>query len=758
MSNRTIQKFHQCRCNKQKLIKKQQLKKITLNDLYEVSQLKEIFLIYSNNDKYLTNKQYLQFLSDAQLLDEDILSIKNANILFYTFTKAKNNLNFQSFCDLIIKLTELKFKEEFINNQSTTFSKFILTYITPLIEVLKSTPISINNNFTINYQLIIWKLSTKLNKEIFENNYLLFAKLYLKYFCFENLKIAKKQKNHLSSRALNKVMTDFQVCPLYITELQLNDVYENIILNKDFVLNTMIKSINNEMCCNEGMYFTLYHFMCSFYLIGIHNILLTNNENEKDDLWKIFINGSDSEAMNRIISLFYKNELLKNIMPNDISQIENENDDNLNNDNINNINVKQNKNIDNNNNNENETNNEINNEINNNNEENNQNNLKSFNNISNTNYSNEKIELKSQNQIAENQILKMKDMSSEILKLYYNTLTSIYKFYSELFYETIFSIYMTQNGFSKFIHDIGLISSNYNQIENSKVSDSNDNLTKMYLNNNLKENLLSFSTINFYFSKFSTNSKGIIQKNNNKRIDFENFINLILCLSNKIYNPQFNSISFENKYFPIENLINTEFPIKYSIDFINNFILPLYNDIRSFIEEENFSLENLNLLFESIKNDINKITNLLIRILKIYSDDKNYIDYFQYFKMLSDFEIFPNLISKTKMIKIFIHFIENFDEEYLIKGNNKIYLSLNRCAKAILFIGIQNDKNNNGIESNEILVKLFYFLQRIGQTKGFKNISLKSGNVSIQRDFKKLIDEICNKINNNYSYKENNLF
>ena len=40
---------------------------------YEVSQLKEIFLIYSNNDKYLTNKQYLQFLSDAQLLDEDII-------------------------------------------------------------------------------------------------------------------------------------------------------------------------------------------------------------------------------------------------------------------------------------------------------------------------------------------------------------------------------------------------------------------------------------------------------------------------------------------------------------------------------------------------------------------------------------------------------------------------------------------------------------------------------------------------------------
>ena len=743
MSNRTKQKFHQCRCNKQKLIKKEHQKKITSNDLYEVTQLKEIFLLYSNNEKYLTNKQYLQFLSDAQLFDDDILTIKNSNILFYTFTKAKNNLNFQSFCDLIIKLTELQFKDEFINNQSETFSKFILTYITPLIEILKSSPISLNNNSSINYQLIIWKLSTKLNKEIFENNYLLFAKLYLKYFCFENLKISKKQKNHLSFRALNKVMTDFQICPLYITELQLNDVYDNIILNKDFVLNTMTKSINNEMCCNEGMYFTLYHFMSSFYLIGIHNILLTNNENEKEDLLRIFINGSDSEAMNRIISLFYKSELLKNIMPNDMSQNENENDDN-----INNINLNQNSD----NNNENEINNEINNEL------NIHNNLKSFNNISNINNSNEKIELKSQIQDLENKILKIKDMVPEILRLYYNILTSVYKFYSELFYETIFSIYMTQNGFSKFIHDIGLISSNYNQIENSKVTESNDNLTKMYLNNNLKENLLTFSTINFYFSKFSSNSKGIIQKNNNKRIDFENFINLILCLSNKIYNPLFNSISFENKYFSIENIINTEFPIKYSIDFINNFIIPLYNDIRTFIEEENFSLENLNLLFESIKNDINKITIILIRILKVYSDGKNYIDYFQYFKLLSEFEIFPNLISKTKMIKVFIHFIENFDDEYLIKGNNKIFLSLNRCAKAILFIGIQKNINNNEIESNEILVKLVYFLQKMLQTKGLKNISLKSGNVSIQKDFKKLVDDISNKIAKIHSNKENNFF
>ena len=62
---------------------------------------------------------------------------------------------------IIIKLTELKFQEEFMINQATSLSKFIETYITPLIKILKSNPLSnntkVNNtNSTlpmINYQL-----------------------------------------------------------------------------------------------------------------------------------------------------------------------------------------------------------------------------------------------------------------------------------------------------------------------------------------------------------------------------------------------------------------------------------------------------------------------------------------------------------------------------------------------------------------------------------------------------------------------------
>ena len=761
MSNRFPSSIEQNKFTNQKLNQKQKSNPRLSNELYEVSQLQEIFHLYSNNSKYLTNKQYSQFLSDAQLIDNDLLSIKYSNILFYSFTKAKNNLTFQSFCDLIIKLTELKFQEEFMINQATSLSKFIETYITPLIKILKSNPLSnntkVNNtNSTlpmINYQLLISKIGNRLNKEIFEGNYLLFAKVYLKYFCFEKLKISNQQKNHLSSRAFCKVMRDFEICPYYITIEQINEVYENIILNKDLVLENMIKSINTDMCSNEGMFYTLYHFMASFYLLAVNNILFTNNEEEKNNLWQIFVKGSDSEALNGLIKILYKSQNLKNIMPNEINQAENEYNNNMN------------------------SNNNLidgNNEINNSNNEiplSSQSNLKSS--ISrmniekyNTNpnkkiiddYSNQTTEIKTLPHEGKLRILKVKEMAPEIVRKYYDTLTSIYKFYSELYYETIFSIYMTQNGFIKFIRDMGLVSNNYNQIENSKVNDTNVNLTEMYLNNKLKANLLSFSTLNFYFSKFSTNSKGIIQKNNNKRIDFENFVYIILCLANKIYNPQFNSISYENKSFPIEILTMSEFPIKYANAFIDNYVIPLYTDIKTFVEEESFTFENLNLLFDSMKNYINKIISLLIRVLKVYSDGKDYIDYNQYFKFLCDFEIFPDLISRTRMIKIFIHFIDNFDREYVIKGNNKILLTLERCAKAILFIGIGgSDKKNNKSDSNEVLINLIYFLQRMGQTQGIKNVSLISGNISTQRDFIKYVENLKNKIiPSNYNIEEKN--
>ena len=72
-------------------------------------------------------------------------------------------------------------------------------------------------------------------------------------------------------------------------------------------------------------------------------------------------------------------------------------------------------------------------------------------------------------------------------------------------------------------------------------------------------------------------------------------------------------------------------------------------------------------------------------------------------------------------------------------------MSIERCSKAILYIGIDNNNKQN-IENNEILIKLIYFLEKLGQTKGLKSVSLKSGNVSIQKDFFKIVQQIKNKI------------
>ena len=704
----------------------------------EIDKIRQLFFHYSNNEPYLSNKQYTKFLSDAQLFDNKNLDKKYANILFYSYTKAKNNLIFKNFCDLLVKLAELKFPDEFMKNQGKTIDLFLNNYLFSLLQILNS-PSKLNKNKNINYQLMISKLNSILNKEIIENNYLLFAKIYLKYFCFEKLKIANKQKNHLSNRAFLKVMNDFEISPFYINFKILNEIFDNIILYKDFIIEIFDKLINVEMCPNEGMYFTLYHFIMSIYLIAINNIIISNKNN---NVWEMFINGNDSEAFEKITKIFLKADEMKNIMENK------ENNLNMNN---NNNNFDENNIQNNNNNNEIITNEENNNNNNSNNYtlkgkttgnfNYNNNNNNNNNNITEENYSETETKL---NNIEGNTNLPIKEMGPCIVRRYYDTLINIYKFYSELFYETIFSIYMTQNGFSKFIRDIGLCNLNSN---NNNNLFSNDNLTEKYLNEKLKANLLSFPTINFIFSKFSSSKN----KNSNKRINFENFVNIILCLSNKIYNPLFNSIHYENKSFPIENLINNEFPIKYAYGFIENYIVPLYNDLCSFIEENSFKLENLMFLFETepLKNVVDKIFPVLKKILKFYCDNRDFIEYKEYFQFLFDFEIFPDLISRTKMIKIYINFIDNFDREYLLKGNNKISLEIDRCVYAIFFISLGEDENNkNFIVNNnnkEILIRLIYFLQRMIQTKGLDKMSIKNGNNSVQREFIKVFNNLKDK-------------
>lgn len=696
------------------------------NNTEDINQLRNLFLHYSNNETFITNKQYIKFLTDAQLFDPFSLTQKYANILFYSFTKAKNTLTFQSFCDLVFKIIELKYPDDFFMNQPSAVTLFFNTYVYPLLDILLSTrvPQKGNNKNAINYHLIISKIASLPNHNLIEQNYLLFTKIYNKYFCFEKLIISKSQKSHLSQRAFCKLMRDFEVCPYYISVTQLNDIFNELMNTPDFSIEIISKIINSEVNSNTGMYFTLYHFIVSLYLVAVFNIINTQKENDDSNingnLYEIFLNNNDSLAYEKVIKLLITSKELNKVMPNEIKEFENEKKQPQTSK-SNNLGTEQSQ----------------------------QRNLHP-----------EIVKAKSSNLTSQSELIQMshptmslrdkmvndnerlytiEKMSPFILSKYYFVLINIYKFYSELYFETNFSVYMTQNGFIKFLRDIGLV-----DISSNKITNNKNNLTDLYVYNKMKANLLSFANINVFFSKYSSTKPNEANSSSNKKINFDSFIKIILCLSNKLYNPQYNSISYDNKSFSIDYLTQDEFPIKYAFCFIENYISPLYTDLQNFIEEESFSYENLTVLFSSspVNKFVKSIIPCLINILKVYTDGKNIITYNQYFKMLCDFEIFPDLISRTRMIKIFINFIDNFDKDYIITGNNKISLSVDRCANAILFIAVGLLENQNvKIDNGDLLIKMIYFVQRMIQTKGLEIVTKKSGIIKISREFIKVFNE-----------------
>lgn len=182
----------------------------------------------------------------------------------------------------------------------------------------------------------------------------------------------------------------------------------------------------------------------------------------------------------------------------------------------------------------------------------------------------------------------------------------------------------------------------------------------------LKETALCFNFINLLFSKFS--SEIIFRKENdnykkckiqpvksvkdtniqsNKRINFKAFIKLLICISNKIFNPEFsnkankNNLNYNEKaaayldanfstpnnlnfnsskkqkeeFVNIEKLLETDMAEMqhYLENFILNYLSPIYLGIQNFFEREALDI----LVFEKINEDSNA-ENFLFRIKPIF--------------------------------------------------------------------------------------------------------------------------------------------
>jgi hypothetical protein len=272
-----------------------------------------------------------------------------------------------------------------------------------------------------------------------------------------------------------------------------------------------------------------------------------------------------------------------------------------------------------------------------------------------------KIHLKNENTLCLSEAKdKFIELDSIFFEKYKEYLITVYKHFSNIFYDSNFSIFMNYNGYLKFMKEIGLVFLNTdktNKTSNFISTTGKGKESGNYLNDKLKSNLFSLNTLNLLFSKFSNEtltpekrdsnlninvfkknigrSQSGLAKESNKKLNFKSFIKILLCISNKIFNNKFNTVIIESqKDFNLDKLLcsDSKHMQQYLEMFVCNYIKPCYNDIKTFIEKESYDL----MLLENILNDTNidlffsKIKPSLYRIFLIYTDGREtiYLDEF----------------------------------------------------------------------------------------------------------------------------------
>lgn len=258
-----------------------------INDLDDIEKLKRLFLIYTANDKKLHSQKFLKLLNDASLLDKDFDS-KYADILFFAGSKSKTHIDFSNFCEIVLKISEIKFPLDFIKNQTDALNRLFRNYLFPLLKKIYSNS---NKNFGpsssglsyskglqshTDYTKLILNINSNNDfKEVLDKHLYLIIKIYQKYFPWESINISEDKRINLSEKSFVRFCKDFEIQPNLISLIKLNDIYTNSTLNTKLIL-SVVNSVMDNNIPNQGSYYTLFHFIICLYLISIQGILSVN--------------------------------------------------------------------------------------------------------------------------------------------------------------------------------------------------------------------------------------------------------------------------------------------------------------------------------------------------------------------------------------------------------------------------------------------------------------------------------------------------
>lgn len=241
----------------------------------------------------MQSQKFLKLVQDADLLDQDFDN-KYADILFFAGSKSKNSIDFNNFCDIIMKITEIKTPMDFIKNEIISLNNLLNEYLFPLLnkiykgcslkkESLTGFYNSTNNNKKglavschLDYTNLILKLTNNLEiKETIQKHIFLLMKIYKKYFPWENLKIPYEKKAALSERGFLRFCKDFEINPNLISLIKLNEIYTNSTLNNKLINSICVNFFEENQIFGE--HFMIFNFVICVYLISIQGLLIKNS-------------------------------------------------------------------------------------------------------------------------------------------------------------------------------------------------------------------------------------------------------------------------------------------------------------------------------------------------------------------------------------------------------------------------------------------------------------------------------------------------